>query len=44
MCALYFKGAFIAEFCPVMTLRAEIIGEQKVAASHFAPPPMCEQP
>lgn len=34
----YFEGAFIAEFCPVITLRAEIIRERKVAASHFAPP------
>lgn len=37
-CTFYFEGAFIAEFCPVIKLRAEIIREQKVAASHFAPP------
>lgn len=35
---LYFEGAFSAEYRPAIALRAEIIREQQVAASHFAPP------
>lgn len=34
---LHFESALIAEFCPVITLYAEITREQKVGTSHFAP-------